>query len=81
MGANNKMSAGKLRRIKNKEDAIRRKEEKIEAMEETLKTESKMTGKGWNPVKDYHAGTYEKIIKRKKDAIERKKRKIKNLKS
>ena len=70
------LGKGKKGRKQRKLDAIARKEEKIAALEEQLKTPSETTGQGWNPVKDYSPSVIKAAINRKKTAINRKKRKL-----
>ena len=70
------LGKGKKGRRQRKLDAIARKEEKIAALEETLKTPSETTGEGWNPVKDYSPSVITAAITRKKKAIKRKKEKL-----
>ena len=71
-----KMRMGKPRRRQRKLDAIQRKEEKIAALEQQLKEQNEMDGRGFNPIKQANPGVLESAISRKKTAVKRKKRKL-----
>jgi hypothetical protein len=79
MSVSNKMSSGKLRRITNKEKAIKRKELAIASLTEQLETPSRTSGS--RGVKDYNPLSNLKIIAKKEKAIKKKKEKIKKLKA